>query len=84
MIVERFALGTVKNLNRSEDFALGEGINGTFKTEGREERPIFFGFNLTSDLMRNNTEFKSPRSLRVFCNDFVIGFNCTKKTQYLK
>ena len=41
MIVERFALGTVKNLNRSEDFALGEGINGTFKTDGREERPIF-------------------------------------------
>ena len=65
MIVERFALGTVKNLNLSEDFALSEGVNGTFKTDGREERPIFFGFNLTSDLMRNNTEFTSARFLRV-------------------
>ena len=42
MIVERFALGTVKNLNLSEDFALSEGVNGTFKTDGREERPIIF------------------------------------------
>jgi hypothetical protein len=41
MIVERFALGTAKNLNLSEDFALSEGVNGTFKTNGREEKPIF-------------------------------------------
>ena len=38
MIVERFALGTAKNLNLSEDFAIGEGLNGAFKTNGREER----------------------------------------------
>ncbi len=54
MIVESFALGTAKNLKLSEDFALSEGVNGTFKTDGREERPIFFGFDLTLDLMRNN------------------------------
>ena len=38
MIVERFAIGMVKNLNLSVDFALGEGLNGTFKVNGREER----------------------------------------------
>jgi hypothetical protein len=40
MIVERFALGTAKNLNLSEDFAFGEGVNGTFKTAGRKEKPF--------------------------------------------
>ena len=38
MNVERFAIGMVKNLNLSVDFALGEGLNGTFKVNGREER----------------------------------------------
>ena len=74
MIVERLALGTVKNLNLSEDFALSEGVNGTFKTDGREERPIFFGFDWTLDLMRNNVEITSQRFLLVLCIDFVIGF----------
>jgi hypothetical protein len=37
MIVERLAIGMVKNLNLSEDLALSEGLNGTFKTNGREE-----------------------------------------------
>jgi hypothetical protein len=40
MIVERFALGTVKNLNLSEDITFSEGVNGTFKTDGREEKPF--------------------------------------------
>ena len=38
MIVERFALGMAKNLNLSVDIAFSEGLNGTFKTNGREER----------------------------------------------
>ncbi len=38
MIVERLALGMVKSLNLSGDFALGEGLNGTFETNGREEK----------------------------------------------
>jgi hypothetical protein len=38
MIVERFALGMVKNLNLSVDFAIGKGLNGAFKTNRREER----------------------------------------------
>ena len=42
MIVERFALGTAKNLNLSVDFALGKGLNGTFKTNGIKEKPIVF------------------------------------------
>ena len=44
MIVERFALGMVKNLNLSVDFALGEGLNSAFKSNGREEEK-----NLTTD-----------------------------------
>ena len=39
MIVECLALGMAKNLNLSGDFAFGEGLNGTFKTNGREEKP---------------------------------------------
>jgi hypothetical protein len=38
MIVELFALEMVKNLNLSVDFALRESLNGTFKTNGREEK----------------------------------------------
>ena len=45
MIVEHFALGKVKNLNLSENFALSEGVNGTFKTDGREERPFFLALS---------------------------------------
>ena len=41
MIVERFVLGMVKNLNLSVDFALGEGLNDTFETNGREEKLKF-------------------------------------------
>jgi len=29
-------------LNLSVDFALGEGLNDTFETNGREEKPIIF------------------------------------------
>jgi len=36
MIVEHYAIGMAKNLNLSVDFALGEGLNGTFKANGRE------------------------------------------------
>ena len=39
MIVERLALGMVKNLNLSVDFAFSEGLNGAFKTNGRIENP---------------------------------------------
>jgi hypothetical protein len=42
MIVERLALGMAKNLNLSVDFAFGEGLNGAFETNGREEKPIIF------------------------------------------
>ena len=38
MIVERFALWMAKNLNLSVYFAFGEGLNSTYKTNGREER----------------------------------------------
>jgi hypothetical protein len=38
MIVECFALGIAKNLNLSVDFAIGKGLNGTFKANGGEER----------------------------------------------
>ena len=54
MIVERFSKEMAKTMNLSVDFALAESLNGTFKTNGREEKPIIFGFDLTSDLMRNN------------------------------
>ena len=56
MIVERLAWGMVKNLNLLVDFALDEGLNDTFKTNGREEKPIIFGFDLTSDLRKNNAK----------------------------
>ena len=42
MIVECFALGMAKNLNLSGDFTFGEGLNDTFKANGREEKPIIF------------------------------------------
>jgi hypothetical protein len=54
MIVELLASGMVKNLNLLVDYAFGEGLNGIFKTNWREEKPIIFGFDLASDLMRNN------------------------------
>ena len=38
MIVERFAIGMVKKLNLSVEFAIGEGLNSAFKANGREER----------------------------------------------
>jgi hypothetical protein len=41
MIVEPLAKGTVKNLNLSVDFALGESLNDTFKTNGRIENLKF-------------------------------------------
>ena len=42
MIVEDFASKSVKNLNILGDFAYGEGLNGAFETNGREEKPIIF------------------------------------------
>lgn len=37
MIVERLALGTVKNLDHSVYFALNEDLNGSFKANRRIE-----------------------------------------------
>ena len=42
MIVERFALGMAKNLNLSVDFALGEGLKGTYNAKGRKENAFVF------------------------------------------
>ena len=51
MIVERFGLEIVKTFNLFDDFAFGEGLNGTFGTNGKEEKPICFwiGFDFGLD-----------------------------------
>ena len=41
MIVEPLASGMAKNLNLSVEFALSEGLNDTFETNGRKERKEF-------------------------------------------
>ena len=42
MIVERIGWKIVKTFNLFDDFAFGEGLNGTFGTNGKEEKPIGF------------------------------------------
>jgi len=42
MIVERLASGMAKNLHLSVGLAIGEGLNGTFGTNWKEEKPICF------------------------------------------
>jgi len=54
MIFERMVFGMAKNLNIFSGFYFVESSNGTFGTNGKEKKPLFFGFDLISDLMRNN------------------------------
>ena len=51
MIVERIGWKIVKTFNLFDDFAFGEGLNGTFGTNGKEEKPIGFqiGFDFGLD-----------------------------------
>ena len=51
MNIERFGLEIVKTFNHFDDFAFGEGLNGTFGTNGKEEKPIGFqiGFDFGLD-----------------------------------
>ena len=42
MIVERIGWKIVKTFNLFDDFAFGEDLNGTFGTNGKEEKPICF------------------------------------------
>ena len=42
MIVERIGWKIVKTFNLFDDFTFGEGLNGTFGANGKEEKPICF------------------------------------------